>query len=133
MKKGNLTKLCLLRRHKKAHSRKGNILVAFNIKKYFSNLAESSKFTYYCQNQFFCGYTSTITHFFYNSKMEWWFIKLHSYFMINKIQIFLQLLLALVTFRPILPYIVHYLITGKPGLNNFVFGVSCLSPVIETF
>ena len=36
-----------------AHVRKGERLVEFNAKKYFSYLAESSKFTLYCQNQFF--------------------------------------------------------------------------------
>ena len=34
----------------KAHARKGKSLVEFSAKKYFSNLAENSKFTYYCQN-----------------------------------------------------------------------------------
>ena len=38
----------------KAHARKGKSLVEFSEKKYFSNLAENSKFTFYCQNQFFC-------------------------------------------------------------------------------
>ena len=33
----------------KAHVRKGKSLVEFNAKKYFSNLAENSKFTFYCQ------------------------------------------------------------------------------------
>ena len=37
----------------KAHGRKGKSLVEFNAKKYFSNLAENSKFTFYFQNQFF--------------------------------------------------------------------------------
>ena len=49
-----------------------------------------------------------ITHFLYNFKMEWWFIKLYSYIMSNKaesfhlIQIFPPLQLAPVTFRPCL-------------------------------
>ena len=37
----------------KAHARKGKSLVQFNTKKYFSNLSENSKFTFYRQNQFF--------------------------------------------------------------------------------
>ena len=45
-------------------------LVAFNTKKYFSNLAGNSEFTFYCQIRF-CGYTSTITYFHFNFKMEW--------------------------------------------------------------
>ena len=78
-------------------------------KKYFSNLAENSKF--FTVKIIFCGYTSIITQFLYNFKMEWWFIKLHSYIMNNKaepfhlIQIFplRYLQLTPVTFRPILP------------------------------
>ena len=31
----------------KAHARKGKSLVEFSAKKYFSNLAENSKFTFY--------------------------------------------------------------------------------------
>ena len=42
MNKGDLTKLCLL------HRGKGKSLVAFNAKNYFANLAEDSKFTFYC-------------------------------------------------------------------------------------
>ena len=38
----------------KAHARKGKILVEFSARKYFSNLAENSKFTFYCQTLFFC-------------------------------------------------------------------------------
>ena len=37
----------------KAQVRKGKSLVEFNAKKYFSNLEENSKFTFYSQNQFF--------------------------------------------------------------------------------
>ena len=40
---------------KTAHARKSNILVAFNVKKYCSNLAENSKSTYYHHNQFLVG------------------------------------------------------------------------------
>ena len=40
----------------KAHARKSKSLVEFNAKKYFSNLAENSKFTFYGQNQFFALY-----------------------------------------------------------------------------
>ena len=42
----------------KAHARKGKSLVEFSAKKYFSNLAEYSKFIFYCQNQFFALYHS---------------------------------------------------------------------------
>ena len=58
----------------------------------------------------FCGNTyMIITHLLYNPKMEWWFIKLHSYIMSNKaepfnlIQIFPLLHLAPDTFRPLSP------------------------------
>ena len=40
----------------KAHARKNESLEEFSAKKYFSNLAENSKFTFYCQNQFFALY-----------------------------------------------------------------------------
>ena len=40
----------------KAHARKGRSLVEFSAEKYFSNLAENSEFTFYCQNQFFALY-----------------------------------------------------------------------------
>ena len=40
----------------KAHARKGKSLVEFSAKKYFSNLTEDSKFTFYCENQFFALY-----------------------------------------------------------------------------
>ena len=36
---------------KKAHVRKGKIVIAFNAI-FFVNLAENSKFTFYCQNHF---------------------------------------------------------------------------------
>ena len=37
----------------KAHVRKSKSLAEFHAKKYSPNLAENSKFTFYCQNQFF--------------------------------------------------------------------------------
>ena len=40
----------------KAHARKGKSFVEFSAKKYFLNLAENSKFTSYCQNEFFALY-----------------------------------------------------------------------------
>ena len=52
MSKGDLTN----DNNNKAHARKGISLVEFNAKKYFSNLAENSKFTFYFQNQFFSLY-----------------------------------------------------------------------------
>ena len=65
MNKGDLTN----NNDNKGHARKGKSLIEFNAKKYFSNLIENSKFTFYCQNQFFCPI---------RFKMEWWIIKLHS-------------------------------------------------------
>ena len=53
MNKGDLKKLSTTQTDNKAHATKGKILVALNAKTYFSNLAENSKFTFYCQNQFF--------------------------------------------------------------------------------
>ena len=52
MNKGNLTN----DNDNRAHARKGKRLVEFNAKKYSSNLAENSKFTFCCQNQFFALY-----------------------------------------------------------------------------
>ena len=52
MNKGDLTN----DKDNKAHARKGRSLVEFNAKEYFSNLAENSKFTFYCQNQLFALY-----------------------------------------------------------------------------
>ena len=43
MNKGGLTN----NNDNKAHARKGKVLVEFNAKKYFSNLAENPKFTFY--------------------------------------------------------------------------------------
>ena len=37
----------------KVHARKGKSYMEFNAKKIFSSLTENSKFTFYCQNQFF--------------------------------------------------------------------------------
>ena len=48
MNKGDLTN----NNDNKAQARKGKSMVEFNSKKYFSNLAENSKFTFYCQNKF---------------------------------------------------------------------------------
>ena len=48
MNKGDLTN----NNDNKVHARKGKSLMEFNAKKYFSNLIENSKFTFYCQNQF---------------------------------------------------------------------------------
>ena len=82
----------------KAHARKGKSLVEFSVKKYFSNLAENSKFTFYCQNQFFALYHLR------------WPIKLHNSSMSNKaepsnlIQIFPVTTPAPVTVRPAFPY-----------------------------
>ena len=39
-----------------ARARKGKNLIEFRAKKYFSNVAENSIFTFYCQNQFFALY-----------------------------------------------------------------------------
>ena len=36
----------------KAHARKSKSLVELSANIYFSNVAENSKFTFYCQNQF---------------------------------------------------------------------------------
>ena len=52
--------------------------------KKISNLAENSKFIFTAKINFFCGSTSTITHFVYNFKIEWRVIKLHSYIMSDK-------------------------------------------------
>ena len=52
MNKGDLTN----NNDNKAHAREGKSLVGFNAKKNFSNLAENSKVTFYCQNQFFALY-----------------------------------------------------------------------------
>ena len=55
----------------KAHAGKVKSLTAINATKYFSNLAGSSKFSFYCQNHAaFCGYNVIIVNFFYNFKME---------------------------------------------------------------
>ena len=48
MNKGDLTN----NNDNEVHARKDKSLIEFNVKKYFSNLAENSKFTFYCQNQF---------------------------------------------------------------------------------
>ena len=48
MNKGDLTNS----NDNKAHARKDKSLVEFNAN-YFSNLAENSKFTFYCQKLFF--------------------------------------------------------------------------------
>ena len=111
MNKGHLTKLCLLLRLIKKLMQEKKVKAGIQRKKKncFSNLAENSKFTFYCQKQFFYGCTSIITHFLCNFNMEWWFIKLHSYIMSNKaepftlIQMFPLLQLAPVTFCPTLP------------------------------
>ena len=55
MNKGDLTN----DNDNKAHARKGKSLAEFSAKKYYSNLAENSKFTFYCQNQFFALYHLT--------------------------------------------------------------------------
>ena len=52
MNKGNLTN----NNDNKAHAGKGKSLVELSAKKYLSNPAETSKFTFYCQNQFFALY-----------------------------------------------------------------------------
>ena len=52
MQKGDLTNS----NDNKAHARIGKSLAKFNANKYFSNLKENSKFTFYCQNQFFAFY-----------------------------------------------------------------------------
>ena len=52
MNKGDLTN----DNDNKARARKGKSLVEFSAKKYFSNLTEDSKFTFYCENQFFALY-----------------------------------------------------------------------------
>ena len=54
MKKGDLTN----NNDKKVHARKGKNLMESNVKNYFSNLTENSKFTFYCQNQFFALHDS---------------------------------------------------------------------------
>ena len=63
MNKGDLTN----DNDNKAHARKGKSLVEFNAKKYFSNLAENSKFTFTVKISFFALYHVKI-----------WLIKLHS-------------------------------------------------------
>ena len=55
MNKGDLTN----NNENKAHARKGKSLVA---KKYFSNLSENSKFTFYHQNQFFALQDGIVGH-----------------------------------------------------------------------
>ena len=52
MNKGDLTN----NNDNKVQARKGKSLIEFNAKKYVSNLTENSKFTFYCQNQFFALY-----------------------------------------------------------------------------
>ena len=96
MNKGDLTSS----NDNKAPTRKGKSLLEVNAY-YFSNLAENSKFTFYCQKLVFA---------LCDLRMEWWLIKLHSLSLSNNaelfnlIQIFPLLQLAPVTFLPSLPY-----------------------------
>ena len=91
MNKRPLSKLCLLRRQiKKLMQEKAIFWLAFNVKKI---LKSCRKFKIYSllPKSVFCGYTSIITHFFTYFKMEWWFIKLNSYIMINRAEPFIKL------------------------------------------
>ena len=61
---------CLLRRLvKKLMQEKGKTLVVYNAAKYFSNIAQNSKFTFSCQNQFL--QLHFISHLFYNFIKKW--------------------------------------------------------------
>ena len=88
--------------------RLANINVCSTESNNFSKLAKnkiplmllSSRFTYYCHDQFFSGYAAIVTHFFYHFKMELWLIKLHSYIMINKAETLPLFRFPSVTTRP---------------------------------
>ena len=111
MNKGDLTKHCLLLRLLiKLMHEKVKVCDRIQCKRMFLKSCRKFKIYFLLSKSVFCDYTSIFTHFHYNFKMEWWFIKLRNYNMSNKaepfnlIQIFRLLQLAPVTFRPTLPY-----------------------------
>ena len=70
-------------------------------KKYFSNPTENSKFTFYCQNQFFALYHVRWNDVAHQAAQESMSNKAEPF---NLIQIFPLLQPAPVTFPPALPY-----------------------------